>query len=41
MKDMLRWMLTPPQQGKADALGYVPLPEDLRQKALAAVESLK
>ena len=42
MKDMLRWMLTPTQQGKADALGYVPLPEDhLRQKALAAVETLK
>jgi len=41
VKDMLRWMLTPTQQGKADALGYVPLPEDLRQKALTAVESLK
>ena len=41
VKDMLRWMLTPTQQGKADALGYVPLPEELRQKALAAVETLK
>ena len=41
VKDMLRWMLTPVQQGKADALGYVPLPEDLRQKALAAVETLR
>ena len=41
MKDMLRWMLTPTQQQKADSLGYVPLPESLRQKALAAVESLK
>ena len=41
VKDMLRWMLTPTQQGKADALGYVPLPEELRQKALTAVESLK
>ena len=41
VKDMLRWMLTPTQQGKADALGYVPLPESLRQKALAAVETLK
>ena len=41
VKDMLLWMLTPTQQGKADALGYVPLPEDLRQKALAAVETLK
>ena len=41
VKDMLRWMLTPTQQGKADSLGYVPLPEELRQKSLAAVESLK
>ena len=41
VKDMLRWMLTPTQQQKADALGYVPLPEELRQKALAAVEALK
>jgi phosphate transport system substrate-binding protein len=41
VKEMLRWMLTPTQQGKADALGYVPLPEELRQKALTAVESLK
>ena len=41
VKDMLRWMLTPTQQQKADGLGYVPLPEDLRQKALAAVETLK
>jgi len=41
VKDMLRWMLTPTQQGKADSLGYVPLPESLRQKALAAVETLK
>jgi phosphate transport system substrate-binding protein len=41
VKDMLRWMLTPTQQGKADGLGYVPLPEDLRQKALAAVDTLK
>ena len=41
VKDMLRWMLTPTQQQKADSLGYVPLPEELRQKALAAVESLK
>jgi len=41
VKDMLRWMLTPTQQQKADSLGYVPLPESLRQKALAATESLK
>ena len=41
VKTMLRWMLTPTQQQKADSLGYVPLPEGLRQKALAATESLK
>jgi len=41
VKTMLRYMLTPTQQQKADSLGYVPLPEGLRQKALAAVESLK
>ena len=41
VKTMLRYMLTPTQQQKADALGYVPLPEGLRQKALAAVETLK
>jgi len=41
VKDMLRWMLTPTQQQKADSLGYVPLPESLRQKALAAVDTLK
>jgi len=41
VKEMLRYMLTPTQQQKADALGYVPLPESLRQKALAAVETLK
>ena len=41
VKDMLRWMLTPTQQGKADALGYVPLPDSLRRKALAAVETLR
>ena len=41
VKNMLRWMLTPTQQQKADSLGYVPLPEELRQKALAATESLK
>jgi phosphate transport system substrate-binding protein len=41
VKTMLRYMLTPTQQQKADALGYVPLPEGLRQKALTAVESLR
>jgi phosphate transport system substrate-binding protein len=41
VKTMLRWMLTPTQQGKADSLGYVPLPDSLRRKALAAVETLR
>jgi len=41
VKTMLRYMLTPTQQQKADALGYVPLPEGLRQKALAAVDTLR
>ena len=41
VKEVLRYALTPTQQDKADSLGYVPLPENLRQKALAAVESLK
>jgi len=41
VKEVLRYALTPTQQGKADALGYVPLPEGLREKALVAVESLK
>ena len=40
VKETLRYMLAPEQQAKSDALGYVPLPEDLRLKALAAVESL-
>jgi phosphate transport system substrate-binding protein len=34
-------MLSEESQAKSDALGYVPLPEDLRLKALAAVETLK
>jgi phosphate transport system substrate-binding protein len=41
VKETLRYMLAPEQQAKSDALGYVPLPEELRQKALAAVETLK
>jgi phosphate transport system substrate-binding protein len=41
VKEVLRYALTPTQQGKADSLGYVPLPEELRQKALAAVETLR
>ena len=41
VKETLRYMLAPEQQAKSDALGYVPLPEDLRQKSLAAVETIK
>ena len=41
VKTMLRYMLTTTQQQKADSLGYVPLPEGLREKALVAVESLR
>ena len=40
VKPALRYMLSEEAQGKSDSLGYVPLPEDLRQKSLAAVESL-
>jgi len=41
VKTTLRYMLSEKAQAKSDSLGYVPLPEGLRQKALAAVESLK
>ena len=41
VKTTLRYMLSESSQAKSDALGYVPLPESLRQKALAAVETLK
>ncbi len=41
VKTTLRYMLSTEQQAKSDALGYVPLPEDLRFKALDAVNSLK
>ena len=40
VKPALRYMLSEEAQSKSDSLGYVPLPEDLRQKSLAAVESL-
>ena len=40
VKETLRYMLSEKAQAKSDGLGYVPLPEDLRQKALAAVETL-
>ena len=41
VKDTLRYMLSEEAQSKSDSLGYVPLPEDLRQKALAAVDTLR
>ena len=40
IKTMLRYMLDDKAQTKADSLGYVPLPPELKQKALDAVESL-
>ena len=41
VKETLRYMLSEKAQAMSDGLGYVPLPEDLRQKALAAVDSIK
>ena len=41
VKDTLRYMLSEEAQSKSDSLGYVPLPETLRQKALAAVDTIK
>ena len=41
VKETLRYMLSEKAQAKSDSLGYVPLPEDLRQKALTAVDSIK
>ena len=41
VKETLRYMLSEKSQAMSDSLGYVPLPEDLRQKALAAVDSIK
>jgi phosphate transport system substrate-binding protein len=40
VKPALRYMLSEEAQGASDSLGYVPLPESLRQKSLAAVEGL-
>ena len=40
VKETPRYRLSEKAQAKSDGLGYVPLPEDLRQKALAAVETL-
>ena len=41
VKETLRYMLSEKSQSLSDALGYVPLPESLRQKALAAVDTIK
>ena len=41
VKDTLRYMLSEDAQGISDSLGYVPLPESVRQKSLAAVDTLK
>ena len=41
VKETLRCMLSEKAQAQSDALGYVPLPESLRQKALAAVDTIK
>ena len=40
IKPMLRFMLGEQAQTKADKLGYVPLPDELKKKALEAVDSL-
>ena len=40
VKETLRYMLSEKSQAVSDSLGYVPLPEDLRQKSLEAVESI-
>ena len=41
VKETLRYMLSEKAQSVSDSLGYVPLPESLRQKSLAAVDSIK
>jgi len=41
VKETLRYMLSEKAQAMSDGLGYVPLPENLRQKALAAVDSIE
>ena len=40
VKETLRYMLSEKSQAVSDSLGYVPLPESLRQKSLEAVESI-
>ena len=41
VKETLRYMLSEKAQAVSDSLGYVPLPESLRQKSLAAVDTIK
>jgi phosphate transport system substrate-binding protein len=41
VKETLRYMLSEEAQAMSDGLGYVPLPEDLRQRSLTAVDSLQ
>ena len=41
VKETLRYMLSEKVQATSDSLGYVPLPESLRQKSLAAVSTIK
>ena len=40
IQPMLRYMLSEEAQSKADGMGYVSLPDELKQKALEAVDSL-
>ena len=40
VKETLRYMLSKEAQGISDSLGYVPLPESLRQKSLSAVDQI-
>ena len=40
IKPMLKYMLGDEAQSKADSLGYIPLPSELKKKSLEAVESL-
>ena len=41
VKETLRYMLSEKAQSVSDSLGYVPLPESLRQKSLAAVDTIE
>ena len=41
VKTTLRYMLSEAAQSRSDSLGYVPLPESVRQSALGVVDTLK